>query len=151
MKSQTILVATALLLGFSACTEDPTTTELLTDGRWQMRTLTINPGVIVSGVVITDYYSQLYEYDKDNIIEFKADGTFISDEGPTKEFPSDPQTKQGNWLLSANEEMMTVWMEEDTLVYGIVNIAEAAMTMTYSQRDTSTNINYSLTAGFEKY
>jgi hypothetical protein len=61
MKSHTILLATALLLGFSACTEDPTTTELLTDGRWQMRTLTIDPGVIVNNVVITDYYSQLYE------------------------------------------------------------------------------------------
>ncbi|MCF8256547.1 MAG: hypothetical protein K9J06_03285 [Flavobacteriales bacterium] len=151
MKSQTILLAFALLLGFSACTEDPTTTEMLTDGRWQMSTLTINPGVIVSGVVITDYYSQLYEYDKDNILEFIANGTFITDEGPTKEFPSDPQTKQGNWLLSANEDMLTVWMAEDTLVYDLLNISGTAMTMTYSQRDTSTNINYTLTAGFGKY
>jgi hypothetical protein len=151
MKHPLTLLASALLLGFSSCTEDPTTTEMLTDGRWQLKTLTINPGVIVSGVVITDYYNQMHEYDKDNILEFKADGTFITDEGATKEFPSDPQTKQGNWLLSANEDMLTVWMQQDTVVYGLVNIAEAAMTLTYSQRDTSTNVNYTLTAGFEKY
>lgn len=116
-----------------------------------MSTLTIDPGIIVGGVVITNYYSQLYEYDKDNIVQFNEDGTYVSDEGATKEHPDDPQTRQGNWLLSLNEDVLTVWVEQDTLVYGLVDISESALTLTYSQRDTSTNVNYTLTAGLVKY
>jgi hypothetical protein len=151
MKNILLPTLAIMLLPFAGCEKEKTTTELLTDGRWQMKTLTIDPGIIVSGVVITNYYSQLHEYDKDNILEFKADGTFITDEGPTKQHPDDPQTKQGQWLLSASEDMLTVYLNQDTAIYGLVNLSEAAMTLTYSQRDTATDINYTLTAGFGKY
>lgn len=151
MKRASIIISALILSALAGCKEEPTTAELLTDGRWQMRSLTINPGVIVSGVVITDYYSQLYEYDKDNILQFKADGTYIIDEGATKEFPSDPQTRQGNWLLSANEDKLTVWVSADTLVYDLLTVTEDLLEVRYAQRDTSTNINYILTGGFEKY
>ena len=131
-----------------SCKEDPTTTELLTDGGWNLKTLTIDPSVTVNEVVITDYYHQLYDYDKDNILTFFSDGTYTSDEGALKEHPTDPQTKQGNWLLSNSEDMITVFLNEDTAVYTLASISENALTLIYSERDTATQINYSFTAGF---
>jgi hypothetical protein len=40
-------------------------------------------------------------------------------------------------------------MNGDTLVYGLIDLDEEAMTLNYSERDTATDINYTLTAGFE--
>lgn len=132
----------------SSCKEDPTTTELLTDGGWNIRTLTINPSITINGVVITDYYNQLYDYDKDNILTFNSNGTYTSDEGALKEHPNDLQTKQGNWLLSESEDKLTVFIAEDTAIYTLVSVSEDALTLIYSERDTATQINYSFTAGF---
>lgn len=145
---QTFLILGVFMAALSSCKKDPTVTELLTDDDWRMTTLTINPAIIVDNVAITDYYSQLYDYDKDNILRFRVDGTFISDEGALKENPNDPQTRQGNWLLSSSENMITVWVDDDTLTYDLLTIDENLLKLSYSQRDTATQINYTLTAGF---
>lgn len=141
-----LITAIALLL--SSCAEKPSTTELLTTDDWHMTTLTINPAIVQNGVAITDYYNQLYDHEKDNLLRFSTDGTFIADEGPTKENPTDPQTKQGNWLLSASENMITVWVEMDTLTYSLLHVSQDALSLSYSERDTASQINYTLTAGF---
>ncbi|MBI1287837.1 MAG: hypothetical protein GC178_09680 [Flavobacteriales bacterium] len=142
------LTVLGFTLALQSCKKDPTVNEMLTDADWHMTALTIDPAIIVNNVAITDYYSQLYDYDKDNILRFRTDGTYISDEGALKEHPSDPQTKQGNWLLSASEDMITVWVEEDTITYDLLKISEDLMRLSYAQRDTATQINYTLTADF---
>ena len=146
--NRTVLAAVFLSVFVAACKNDPTVTDMLTADDWKMTTLTVNPAVIVNNVAITDYYSQLYDYDKDNTLRFRTDGTFVSDEGSLKENPNDPQTRQGNWLLSTSEDHITVWTEEDTISYDLISITEGALTLSYSQRDTATQINYTLTAGF---
>jgi hypothetical protein len=151
MKKYVLSIGLAIILIMPSCKEDQTTTELLTDGSWNIKTLTINPSVTINGVVITDYYNQLYDYDKDNILTFKTDGTYTSDEGALKEFPSDPQTKQGSWLLSNTEDKITVYVDQDTAVYGLLNVSKDLLTLSYSERDTATQINYTFTAGFSKY
>lgn len=145
---KSFLILLTLSTALSSCKKDPTVSEMLTEDDWQMTTLTINPAIIVDNVAITDYYSQLYDYDKDNILRFRTDGTFISDEGALKENPNDPQTRQGNWLLSTSEDMITVWVDDDTLNYSLLTITEDLMSLSYSQRDSATQINYTLTAGF---
>ncbi|MFM1874487.1 MAG: hypothetical protein RL266_224 [Bacteroidota bacterium] len=138
-----------IVFSFLSCNqEDPSVTELLTGDDWKLETLTIDPAVIVDNVAITNYYSQLYDYDKDNTIRFRTDGTMITDEGPLKENPNDPQTISAQWLLSATENMITAWNDTDTVVYNMPQITEDHLTLTYSQRDTATQINYTLTAGF---
>ncbi|MCF8275615.1 MAG: hypothetical protein K9J17_02685 [Flavobacteriales bacterium] len=148
MKTHISILGLVIITLFASCKRDPTTTELLTDGSWNMKTLTINPSITINGVVITDYYNQLYDYDKDNILTFNTNGIVTSDEGPLKEFPSDPQTKQGNWLLSTSEDVITVYLNDDTAVYELSAISESQLTLIYSQRDTATQINYTLTAGY---
>lgn len=137
-----------LLLGFCSCNENASISELLTGDDWKMNTLTVNPAIIVNGVAITDYYSQLYDYDKDNILRFRTNGTFISDEGALKENPNDPQTREGNWLLSVSEDQITVWVDSDTISYSLIDVSTDNLTLSYSERDTATQINYTLTAGF---
>ncbi len=149
MKTRSLLLVSAFALSLSSCKEDPTTVELLTANDWRMTSLTIDPPVMVEQVLITNFYSQIYEYDKDNILRFLENGTFVTDEGATKEFPSDPQTRQGDWQLSVSEDELTVSMNGDTVVYGLIDLDEEAMTLNYSERDTATDINYTLTAGFE--
>lgn len=142
------LILLGCVLTLQSCKKDPTVNEMLIDADWHMTALTINPAIIVNNVAITDYYSQLYDYDKDNTLRFRTDGTYISDEGALKEHPSDPQTKQGSWLLSTTEDMITVWVGEDTISYNLLKITEDLMRLSYSHRDTATQINYTLTGDF---
>lgn len=143
------LAFVVILFTFQSCNqENLSITDMLTQDDWKLETLTVDPAVIVNNVAITNYYSQLYDYDKDNTIRFRTDGIMITDEGPLKGNPNDPQTLSVNWLLSASEDMITAWNETDTVVYGIPHLAEDHLTLTYSQRDTATQINYTFTAGF---
>jgi hypothetical protein len=137
------------IIFLQACKKDPSVTELLTTDDWKLESLTIDPAIIVNNVAITNYYSQLYDYDKDNTLRFKTDGTYVSDEGVLKENPNDPQTTQANWLLATSENRMTVWNETDTIEYGIPALSESHLTLTYTERDTATQVNYTFTAGFK--
>ena len=121
---------------------------MLTDDDWKLATLTIDPAIVVNNVAISNYYSQLYDYDKDNLLRFFTDGTFTSDEGALKAHPDDPQTVESQWLLAASEHRMTVWNDSDTIEYGIPSIDTDNLILTYTQRDTATPVNYTLTAGF---
>ena len=139
----------AIVLTLQSCNqEDLSITDLLTQDDWKLETLTIDPAIVVNNVSITNYYDQLYDYDKDNTLRFNTDGTFITNEGPLKENPNDPQTISAEWLLAASENAMTVWNSTDTLEYGIPLITKDQLTLTYSERDTATQINYTFTAGF---
>jgi hypothetical protein len=149
MKTRTLLFVATCAFVLGSCKEELTKVELLTAKDWRLTSLTIDPPIMVEGVLITNYYGQMYAYDKDNILRFYANGTVETDEGATKEFPSDPQTKQGQWQLSFAETELTVSVNGDTVVYGLVTLDEAAMILNYAQRDTATNINYTLTAGFK--
>lgn len=148
MNYRTLISTLFCAMALVACKNDPTVTDMLTADDWKMTSMTVNPSIIVNGVTITDYYSQLYDYDKDNILRFREDGTFVTDEGPLKENANDPQTRQGNWLLSVSEEQLTVWSDADTVNYSLLSVTEDELMLSYSQRDTATQINYTLTAGF---
>ncbi len=138
----------AFLTLLQACKNELSVTELLTGDDCKLESLTIEPAIVINNVAITDYYNQLYDYDKDNILRFRADGPFITDEGPLKENPNDPQTVGAEWLLSSSETSMTVWNETDTVEYGIPVLNENNLTLSYTERDTATQINYTFTARF---
>lgn len=147
MKKTFLLLCVTVFM--QACKNDPTVTELLTEDVWKIETLTIDPAIIVDNVAITNYYNQLQDYDKDNTLRFKTDGTFVADEGALKEHPNDPQTTEAEWLLAASEDALTVWNTTDTILYTIPVINEEHLTLVYTERDTATQINYTFTAGFK--
>lgn len=105
------LIAAALcLLVLSSCEkeDDPTRTEMLTSGRWQLTGAVANPPVTVGGISFSDVYTVMPACYKDNLYTFKTDGTAEVDEGAQKCDPASPQTLPVNWSLSANEQELTL-------------------------------------------
>jgi hypothetical protein len=95
-----------------ACNKSPTApatkTDLITNKNWVMTSATINPGVNINGVVITDMYAQLPPCIKDNIMRFSSNGTYVDDEGATVCSAGAPQTTPGTWAFSPNETVVTM-------------------------------------------
>jgi len=137
-----------LLLAFAACKKDSLSkTDMLTDASgWKMTALTTDPAFVnpITGTQITDLYAQFDACDKDDITTFNSNGTYVSDEGATKCDPSDPQTTSGTWLLSADENTITVDGESWT----IVELSKSTMKVSYPFVDDSAGITYTWTATF---
>lgn len=111
------LLAIASIFVLSSCKKDETTkspTEYLTAGNWKVTGMTINPGIEVAGIVITDiYYLMVQDCAKDNLIKFNTDGSVTDDEGATKCSSDDPQTTtDGTWTLSTDSKTLTIYYPE---------------------------------------
>jgi len=138
----------SLLILFSSCKKDKTKEELLL-GDWQLNALTIDPPQLVNGAVITNWYSQLEDCDKDNILSFFDTKIFVADEGPTNCDTLDPQNISGNWIFLNNETELRLVHDTDTAIYTLIDLNEDLIKMSYSERDSS-NIMHTLTATFGK-
>ena len=111
---------------FTSCTkEDPikakTKTELLCASSWKMYELTVNPGIDIGGIVVTDFFTQLEPCTQDDISIYKNNGTGLSDEGPTKCSATDPQSTTFTWTFNPSETQVT---EDNTDTYDIVQLDE---------------------------
>jgi hypothetical protein len=123
------LVATALL--FSSCGKDKTKTELLT-GSWKFTNA-------VSGG--TNVFSQQPACSKDDVFTFLANGTSTIDEGPTKCYAADPQTRSSTWRWAANETelilrndtMKSLSLTEKTLVGTLYVFNTPPVTITFTK------------------
>ena len=108
------MLALASIFALSSCKKDDdsvskTPAEYLTAGNWKITGMTINPGIDVGGIVITDIYTFVEDCTKDDLIKFNADGTMVEDEGATLCDPDDPQTTtDGTWTLTNDDKTLTV-------------------------------------------
>ena len=102
-----MLIAMAAIV-FAACKKEDddntpgtnkTKTEMITTGSWITYDMLLN-GVSFWG--LTDPCS------KDDFLIFKTGGVVVTDEGPTKCDPGDPQTTNGTWSLSSDEKKITL-------------------------------------------
>jgi hypothetical protein len=101
MKRLLFLIAIPALTLFAACSKDKTqpfnptptpstptkTPKELLVGTWKIESSVSNGA------------NTLPDCSKDNLITFKADGTYTSDQGTVKCDPSDPQNDNGTWNL----------------------------------------------------
>ena len=112
MRNNWLVSALAASLLLMSCEKNPTgpasVKDLLVDKNWKWISATINPGINVSGVVVTDWYAQMGQCAKDGTTRFSANGTYTDDEGPTKCDPADPQTVSGTWVLNPGETILTM-------------------------------------------
>lgn len=114
---------------FTSCTkEDPikakTKTELLCASSWKMYELTVNPGIDIAGIIVTDFFTQLEPCTKDDITLYKNNGSGLSDEGPTKCNATDPQSTTFTWTFNPSETQVT---EDNTDTYDIVQLDEKTL------------------------
>lgn len=112
----------------SSCQDDPivpkTKTELLCSKSWKLSGLSVNPGIDIGGVVITDFLTQIESCTKDDIYIYVNDGRGTIDEGATKCSPTDPQSSSFTWVFSADESKLT---ENNTDTYDILQLDESIL------------------------
>lgn len=97
----------------TACSKQATSTDplpvqdntaaYLQTGNWRMTVFTIAPAL--NGV--TDVIANQPPCVNDNLLQFRANGVFILDEGLTKCSAADTQTDQGTWNYDASIKQLT--------------------------------------------
>ena len=130
------LISLATLLIFGACSKkdddnppEKTKTELLTAGFWKVTAMTVDPGINFGGTIITDFYAQMLDCQKDDLTKFETNGKITDDEGATKCDPNDPQTtNNGSWVLSADGKSITIsYPGDDPITFDISTLDETTL------------------------
>ncbi|MBA3648064.1 MAG: DUF5004 domain-containing protein [Chitinophagales bacterium] len=136
-----------LLIIFSVgCKKDKVSnTERLTNKSWKVVALTVSPGIDVNGTVITDFYSQLADCNKDDIYTFSTNKTYTIDEDGLKCNQIDPQTTTGVWSFNSDETVLTL---DNTTSYSIIQLDDNTLKASYSE--VTNGINYTYTITFNK-
>ncbi|RYY51518.1 MAG: hypothetical protein EOO06_00510 [Chitinophagaceae bacterium] len=145
MKHLIFLVAAIGVLLFASCSKDDTATpnnnnnnnnnnkskkDLVVDGKWQWTGLWMvysNNGKDS----LADGWSQVKECDKDDIMNFTADGKGSIDE-MTNKCTNDPQTKSLTWEMLNNETEVKVIDDKGPTIMKIVELT--ATNAVYRQR-----------------
>ncbi|MDP1726463.1 MAG: hypothetical protein Q8M15_06735 [Bacteroidota bacterium] len=127
MKKSTLVITLLALFAISSCSkkDDSSTTptktkaEYLTSGTWNIKAASINPGLDMGGITITDLYAVMQSCDKDNTRKFNTNGTGKDDEGATKCNASEPQTTDFTWVFDSSQTKLT---ENGTDVYNVLQL-----------------------------
>jgi hypothetical protein len=118
-----MIVVGISMLALGGCEDEqpapvlPTTTEKICANTWELASMPIDPPLdLGSGVKLKDYMQMMQDCEKDNSWTFKADDTYVLDEGLLKCSPADPQSKPGTWSLSADGKTFTLDGQKATLI-----------------------------------
>jgi len=127
--------------------DDPSKKDLLCGKYWINTAMTIDPPVNFGGTLITDIFSQMDPWDKDDLQKFETSGQYIFDEGATKETLGTPQTVSGTWAFNADETIVSVSYGAITRSYTIISISGSELKAKYSSTDNwgSGFLNYTYT------
>ena len=138
----------AITMSLSACKKDETTTEtpkvagstLLVGKDWKTTSLTItSPGGII------DVFATFPACDKDDLQEFKADGTILDKAGATKCDPSDPDTEPGGfWALLENDTKFRM-IDGDTTIADIVELSANTLRVKLVDNDNGITLTTNIT------
>ena len=130
-----ILIALAAV-AFAGCKKEDdddspsqTKKEMLTSGSW------IKTDVLLDG---TSIWAMGDACSKDDFYTLKADGTGVTDEGPTKCDPADPQTTPVTWAFSSNETILTF----DGDVSTIAELTNSSMILKSSEGGFNTEVRF---------
>ena len=91
-----------------SCSKDPVDDAAkktaLTTGTWKLTASLTDYNK--DGVFEEDTYAQFGICTKDNTYTFNADGSEVTDEGPTKCYSSSPQTSTSTWSFTDNQRRL---------------------------------------------
>ncbi|MDQ2770078.1 MAG: carboxypeptidase-like regulatory domain-containing protein [Bacteroidota bacterium] len=121
-----------------------TRTLLLTTRSWRVTAATQT-----AGGVVTDTYASALPCQRDNFFRFNPNAVLISDEGPTKCSPTDPQTTTGSWNLINNDTQLRLQSSIPNTVpttYEIVLLTNTTMQWRIVSPALPFAVSYTLTA-----
>lgn len=136
LKPVACVVMTALITVLSCHDSDDnmfqgtSRTELLTGSPWVRTSLVSTPAYdwYGDGVSDTDVLSILHPCEKDNLDIYRPDGVFVTDEGPTKCDPGDPQQWTLRWTFADNETRLVFDGAGIHDEYTLMELTEATLT-----------------------
>ncbi len=141
-----ISIVAIFALAFSACKKDedntpkpttqPTKTDILAGSDWVMKAM------VVDGV---DYMQHMEDCEKDNIMQFKATGIYVDDEGSLKCDSKDKQTRKGVWEFIENETKLLV-DNEDTLNIDLLKPDSLLVSITFNDDGTDKTLKTTFVA-----
>jgi len=111
MKKTLLFLLAAAALGACKKNDDNaprSNTDLLTARNWHLSAETTTTVINNGPPATTDSYAKMSACERDNLVKFNADRTYIDDEGPTLCNPSDPQTQTGTWKLENSDTKLTI-------------------------------------------
>ena len=128
----------AITMSLSACKKDEATpatpkvsgASLLTGKDWRITALTVtSPGGTI------DIFATFDACQKDDLLEFVANGTILEKEGATKCDPADPDTAPGGfWALIDNDTKLRI-IDGDTTIADVIELTATAMRLRISEND----------------
>ena len=131
-------------------TPAPTKTELLTNKNWVLTAQTVSPGYDTgNGTIITDFYSQRPDCDKDNFIRFETPNVYKDDQGAIKCTSTSPQTTTGTWVFNADQTIITFTPQGGSpQSANLLELTDTSLKATSSL--VSNNVTYTITSTFRK-
>lgn len=134
MKKPIFFLLGLLALSFVACDKDDdnsgSNTDKLTSGKWKLSASVAK--FTFNGIEQTvDVYGQLQDCETDNELEFKADGTLISDEAAEKCNANDPDQEVGTWSFNQDETEITVSGIDDSFTAEIIELTNSKLRVKY--------------------
>jgi hypothetical protein len=131
-----VCVVLLVLIGVFSCSdnddmfaEEKTKTELLTAAPWRRTALISTPAYdwYGNGVADTDVLSIMLPCEKDNLDSYSQNGVFLTNEGPTKCNPSDPQTWTLTWTFADNQTKLVFDGTDVHDVYTLMELTETTL------------------------
>ncbi|MBD0258763.1 MAG: lipocalin family protein [Cytophagales bacterium] len=159
MKTQkfALLIAIFSLFTLASCdkNKDPkakSKEDMLTEKKWKTTAFTINPGILdpESGTVITDFYAQYDDCDKDDYVQFMKNGQFISDQGATRCDASDPQTETGTWVFIGDKTKITITSSGSSYTADVLELTDNNVKLQYTVKNPNTGVNYTFSETLTK-
>jgi hypothetical protein len=128
----------ALTMSFSACKKEDGKTEapkvsgstLLTGKDWRISAITVtSPGGTI------DIFATLDPCEKDDLMEFLANGNVVTKAGATKCDPTDPDTEPGGlWALLQSDTKFRV-IDGDTTLFDVVELSATNFRVRSTEND----------------
>ncbi|MEA3444121.1 MAG: lipocalin family protein [Bacteroidota bacterium] len=137
-----VAIATSLFV-FSSCNKDddePNKKEMLTANSWKVTAFTLDS----LGFPILDIYQLMDDCNKDDLTIFNEDGTYESNEGPTKCNDADPQViEEGTWTFNSDETQI-ITTSDTTQTMDIVTLNSSKLAISYTEEEEGVVYTYSI-------
>ncbi|MDI3322297.1 hypothetical protein [Pinibacter soli] len=113
-KAAMVILAVAVIAGCrktNGNNSNATKTQMLTSGSWKITSDYVDPPIDTDRDGHPDYelINSMDACHRDDLFIFKADGTYIHDEGASKCDPLAPQIEEeSNWMFSTDESLILI-------------------------------------------
>ena len=112
--------------------DDPTRTDMLTNGKWHITANTLSADLGTGTPLSIDIYATQQPCTQDNLSIFRNDNHLILDEGPSMcATGGSQQTDQGSWAFTDNDTRLSITNTGFVLNYKVSSMDASKMVLQY--------------------